>query len=109
MTKQLELVHGTGNVFHDLGHPNADIEQMKSIIAAQIIATLDDRGLSVRAAQDVTGFTAADFSRIRRAKLDRFTIDRLVAILNRLDRRVEVSVSLQSRRKTATSPAPAAR
>ena len=109
MTKQLELVHGSGNVFDDLGHPNADVEQMKSILAAQIIATLDDRRLSVRAAQDLTGITAADFSRIRRAKLDRFTIDRLVMVLNRLDRRVEVSVSVQSRRKAGGSPAPAVR
>ncbi len=109
MTKRLELVHGSGNVFRDLGHPNADVEQMKSILAAQIIATLDDRSLSVRAAQDLTGVTAADFSRIRRVKLDRFTIDRLVMILNRLDRRVEVRVSVQSRRKAAASPAASVR
>ena len=37
---------------------------------------LDDRHLTVRAAAELTGTAAADFSRIRRAKLDRFTIDR---------------------------------
>jgi predicted XRE-type DNA-binding protein len=76
MTDKLELGHGSGNVFRDLGRPHADVEQMKAILAAQIIKVLDDRDLTVRAAQDVTGFAAADFSRIRRAKLDRFTIDR---------------------------------
>src|SRR5262245_508337 len=109
MAKQLELVHGSGNVFRDTGHPNADVEQMKSILAAQIIAALDDRRLGVRAAQDLTGVTAADISRIRRAKLDRFTIDRLVTILTRLDRRVEVSVNVQSRRRAGASPAPVVR
>ena len=109
MTKALALVHGSGNVFRDLGNANPDVEQMKSILAAQIIVTLDDRKLSVRAAEDATGIAAADFSRIRRVKLDRFTIDRLVTILNRLDRRVEVSVSKAPRRKAGASPAAATR
>ncbi len=90
--RKLELVHGSGNVFRDLGRPNADVEQIKAILAAQIIIALEARKLTVRAAKELTGIAAADFSRIRRMKLDRFTIDRLVAILNKLDRRVSVSV-----------------
>ena len=109
MTKALELVHGSGNVFRDLGNVDPDVEQMKSILAAQIIVALDDRKLSVRAAEDATGIAAADFSRIRRVKLDRFTIDRLVAVLNRLDRRVAVTVSRAPRRKTGLSSTAAAR
>ena len=42
---------------------------------------------------------AADFSRIRQVKLDRFTIDRLMAILSKLDRRVDVSVETKPRPK----------
>lgn len=38
----------------------------------------------------------ADISRIRKADLDRFTIDHLVRILNRLDRRVEVRLEFRS-------------
>ncbi|OFX03739.1 MAG: XRE family transcriptional regulator [Alphaproteobacteria bacterium RIFCSPHIGHO2_12_FULL_66_14] len=100
MRKKLELVHGSGNVFRDLGHPNADVEQIKAILAAQIIIALDARKLTVRAAKELTGVAAADFSRIRRVKLDRFTIDRLVAILNKLDRRVNVSVSVRRSHKS---------
>ncbi|MGN6486224.1 MAG: helix-turn-helix domain-containing protein [Devosia sp.] len=87
-----ELVHGSGNVFADFGHPNAEVEQLKAILAARIIRVLDTRGLTVRAAEELTGTAAADFSRIRRVKLDRFTIDRLMLILSRLDQRVEVEV-----------------
>ena len=99
MKKKLDLVHGSGNVFRDLGRPDADVEQIKATLAAQIIIALDARKLTVRAAKDLTGIAAADFSRIRRAKLDRFTIDRLVATLNKLDRRVNVSVSVRRRGK----------
>ncbi|MCX7361180.1 MAG: helix-turn-helix transcriptional regulator [Alphaproteobacteria bacterium] len=109
MTKKLELVRGSGNVFRDFGDPNPDVEQMKSILAAQIIITLDGRKLSIREAEGITGITAADFSRIRRVKLDRFTIDRLVTILNKLDRRVDVRVSAAPRLKVGTSLAPAVR
>lgn len=109
MRKKLELVHGSGNVFRDLGHPNADVEQIKAILAAQIIIALDARKLTVRAAQELTGIAAADFSRIRRVKLDRFTIDRLVAILNKLDRRVNVSVSVRRGVKTGSIAAIATR
>ena len=86
-----EVVRGSGNVFRDLGRKNADVEQFKAILAAEIIKVLDEDSLSVRAAHDRTGVAAADFSRIRNADLGRFTLDRLMSILNRLGSRVEVS------------------
>jgi predicted XRE-type DNA-binding protein len=89
-----EIVRGSGNVFRDFGYPNADAEQLKALLAAQIITVLDERNLSVRAAGIATGFAAADFSRIRQVKLDRFTIDRLMAILYKLGRRVEVRITV---------------
>src|SRR6266436_5790333 len=91
MSDKLEIVRGSGNVFRDFGRPNADAEQLRALLAAEIIKTLDERRLTVRAAGEKTGIAAADFSRIRQVKLDRFTIDRLMAILGKLDRRVDVS------------------
>ena len=90
--EKIEVVRGTGNVFRDLGHKNADLEQFKSILAAEIIKILDREQLTVRAAHDRTGIAAADFSRIRNADLRRFTVDRLMSILNRLGSRVEVRI-----------------
>lgn len=92
MRDELELVRGSGNVFADFGRPNPDAEQLKAILAAHIIRVLDARGLTVRAAQELTGTAAADFSRIRRVKLDRFTIDRLMGVLAKLAQRVEAEV-----------------
>lgn len=96
MNDEIEIVRGTGNVFRDFGHANADAEQLKAILAAQIIRVLDMRDLSTRRAGELTGIAAADFSRIRRAKLERFTIDRLMTILNRFDQRVQVKVEFQT-------------
>ncbi len=101
MTGDIEIVKGSGNVFRDLGHENADLEQLKSILAAKIIGVLEDRELSVRAAHAITGIAAADFSRIRNAQLDRFTVDRLMTILNRFDQHVKVQVSVRPFAKLA--------
>ena len=93
--EKLEAVRGSGNVFHDLGRKNADGEQLKAILAAEIVKALDRESMSVRAAHDRTGVAAADFSRIRNADLARFTLDRLMSILNRLGSRVEVKIRVR--------------
>jgi len=99
MNDGIEVVRGSGNVFRDLGLPDADREQLRALLAAEIIAVLDQEKLTVRAAEARTGVTAADFSRIRNAKLGRFTIDRLMGILARLGQDVEVSVRVQPQRE----------
>lgn len=86
---------GSGNVFRDLGQVNPDAEQFKSILAAEIIKVLDRERLTVRAAQERTGIAAADFSRIRNANLGRFTLDRLISILNRLGAGVDIKVRVR--------------
>src|SRR2546423_11188472 len=91
----LDVTRGSGTVFRDLGRANADIEQFKAILAAEIIKALDREGLSVRAAHARTGIAAADFSRVRNANLGRFTVDRLMAIMNRLGSRVEVKIKVR--------------
>jgi predicted XRE-type DNA-binding protein len=89
----IEIVRGSGNVYADLGDPDADTKLMKAQLAAEIIATLDRRKLTARGGEKLTGVTAADLSRIRNADLGRFTIDRLVRVLNALDRQVTIKVS----------------
>ena len=97
MSDDIEVVRGSGNVFADLGREDAEVLQLKALLAADIIKTLDERSLTVRRAEELTGIAAADFSRIRRAKLDRFTVDRLMAIVRRLGREIEVSVLFRPR------------
>jgi predicted XRE-type DNA-binding protein len=97
MNDENELVRGSGNVFRDLRHPDADREQLRALLAARIIGVLDERKLTVRAAQEMTGVAAADFSRIRSASLGRFTIDRLMTILAGLGQDVEVTVDVHPR------------
>jgi predicted XRE-type DNA-binding protein len=97
MNDDLELMRGSGNVFQDVGRANAGLEQARAILAAEIIRVLDERSLSSRAAEKVTGVAHSEFSRIRNAQLSRFTLDRMIAILGKLDQDIEVNLTFRSR------------
>lgn len=100
MTKEpIEVVRGSGNVYRDFGYPDADVRQTKALMAAQIIRILEEEGLSTREAEARSGVAHSEFARIRRVNLARFTIDRLMIILRRLGREVEVSVTIRPRGK----------
>jgi len=101
MSDDNEIIRGSGNIFRDLDLPDADREQLRALLAAQIIGVLDERKLTVGAAHEITGVAAADFSRIRNANLGRFTIDRLMMILSGLGQEVEVSVNVHPRQTAA--------
>lgn len=92
-----ERIEGSGNVFRDLGDPDADLKQAKAVLAARIIAVLDKCGLSTRKAAGLSGFAAADLSRIRNANLGRFTLDRLMKILAILDGSLRVTLHVAER------------
>lgn len=94
----LELVRGSGNVYRDFERPNAGLEQARAITAAKIIRVLDERKLSTRDAEKLTGVSHSEFSRIRNTQLGRFTLDRMIAILGKLDENIEVSVTFKVRK-----------
>ncbi|MGO8756986.1 MAG: helix-turn-helix domain-containing protein [Terracidiphilus sp.] len=96
-SEKIELVRGSGNVFRDLGHPSPDVAQLKAVLAAEIVKMLDRKRLTVRAAHAQTGIAAADFSRLRNADLGRFTLDRLLTILQRLGSQVEVRIKVRAK------------
>jgi predicted XRE-type DNA-binding protein len=93
MSNELELVQSSDNPFRDAGLPEADTELMKADLASGILRILRQRELSGVEAARLAEVTEADISRIRRAALNRFSIDRLVRIPNRLDQGTRVRVS----------------
>ena len=102
--EQLETVRGSGNIYQDFSIPDADVRQLKAILAAGIIKTLDRKGLSVRKAQGLTGIDAGDFSRVRNADFRRISVERLMTMINGLGSRIEVAVKL---RRAAGAEGPA--
>ncbi len=91
MNEEIEIVRGSDNVFRGLGLPNAETLHLKAKLAAKIIAALNEKKMKGQKAAETLKMSEADISRIRNADLKRFTIDRLVEVLNRLSLQVEIS------------------
>jgi predicted XRE-type DNA-binding protein len=102
--EELELVRGSDNPFRDVGLSDADTKLMKADLASGILRILRERDLNGAKAAELARVTEADISRIRNADLNRFTIDRLVKIVNRLDRHIEVSVTMRPRCEDTFEP-----
>ncbi len=98
-----KLIKGTGNVFRDFGDPHASMKQAKAILAARIIAVLDERVLTVFTVEEMTGYTATEISSIRNADLERFTLDRLQKMLAALAGHIRFTGNVDVRRAGETS------
>jgi predicted XRE-type DNA-binding protein len=105
VSDEIELVRGSDNPFRDAGLADPDTKLMKADLAASILRILRERGLTGAEAARLAEATEADISRIRRADLDRFTIDRLVKLHNRLDRGTRIRVDFARPRENAPAPA----
>ena len=97
---------GSSNIYRDFDRPNADLEQARAILAAKIIHVLDARKLSTRDAEKLTGVAHSEFSRIRNAQLRRFTLDRMIAILGKLDENIEVNLTFKTRHGSSSHLTP---
>lgn len=93
--EDFEIIRGSGNVYRDLGEPDADVKQTKALLAAAIIRSLRVQGLTNVQAAKKTGFNRTEFSRIKEPDLKRFTIDQLMKILNKLDPEIECKMEFK--------------
>ncbi len=91
----LELIRGSGNIYRDFNVADADVRQLKAILAAEIIKALDRGELSVRKAQGLTGIDAGDFSRVRNADFRRISVERLMMMISGLGSRVDVKIKVR--------------
>jgi predicted XRE-type DNA-binding protein len=82
----------SGNVFADLGVPDAGIALAKANLAHRICTVIADRKLTQTKAAEALGLTQPKVSDLVRGKLDGFSVDRLFKLLNKLGQEVTISV-----------------
>ena len=83
----------SGNVFEDLGFPDAEARLAKSELAYQIASTLTRRHLTQQQAAGVLGISQPKVSDLVRGKLAGFSMERLFKLLRALDYDVRISVT----------------
>ncbi len=86
------VVHGTANIFADLGFPNPEEHMAKAQLAVQIIDEIRRRDLNQTEAAEILGIDQPKVSALMRGQLKNFSLDRLCRFLNHLDKDVDIVV-----------------
>jgi predicted XRE-type DNA-binding protein len=105
MSKDRKVTVSSGNVFADLGFANPEEELLKAKLVREIRSIIKRRKLTQTKAADVLGLKQPDVSALVTGRVGKFSIDRLVRCLDRLDYRVDVVVRQKSRRTTSRAVA----
>lgn len=91
---------GPQSAFHVLGYADADARVMKNELVFAIRDRLDARKVtSQKEAAELIGWATSDTSLLLRGITNRFTVERIMQALNRLDPTVRVSITVESERE----------
>ncbi|ESX08183.1 hypothetical protein X766_34400 [Mesorhizobium sp. LSJC255A00] len=105
MTEDITAEVSSGNVFADLGFDNPEEELLKAKLAREIRAIIKRRRLTQAKSAELLGMKQPDVSAIVTGRTGKFSIDRLVRCLGRLDYKVDVVVRHKPRRSTRAEAA----
>jgi predicted XRE-type DNA-binding protein len=86
------IERSSGNVFADLGRPEADIHRAKAELASRIDEIIRRRHLTQAAAARLLGLSQPDISRLLRGQFRDYSVERLMRLLMMLGRDVDISI-----------------
>ena len=86
----MKIERGIGNVFADLGHPNAEAHLLKAELVARIDKIIRQRGLKQVEAAKLLRLSQPDVSRLLRGSFREYSVERLLRLLTALGRDVEI-------------------
>ena len=92
---------GSGNVFKDLGLPNAEEHLVKAQLVFKIDTILKKRHLKQVEAAALFGVRQPDVSKMLRGDFRQFSVERLLRFLVALDQDVQIVVKPHHDRKNA--------
>src|SRR3989338_7749405 len=92
MTRKYKIEMGSGNIFADLGLPDAETHFLKAQIVSEIYRLTQKRKLTQAQAGACMGISQPEVSRLFKGNFREYSIDRLMAFLTAFDRDVEIVV-----------------
>jgi predicted XRE-type DNA-binding protein len=87
-----DITEGGGNVFADLGLPDAVDRQTKTRLAMAVNAILKGRRLKQAQAAEILGIPQPKVSALVNYRLDHFSVEKLMSFLNALNQDVEIVI-----------------
>ena len=97
MNDTILVEESSGNVFADLGYPNAEEALAKARLAQRIAAVLEQKRLTQVQAAKLLGIDQPKVSKLRRGQLREFSTERLLRFLTALDQDVEIVIKRKPR------------
>ena len=88
--KQVEVHESSGNIFADLGLPDADTHFLKAQIVAELSRLTNERNLTQAKAGLLMGVSQPEVSRLFKGNFREYSIERLMTFLTAFDRDVEI-------------------
>jgi len=95
--KDVGVIESSGNVFADMGLPDAEGELTKAQLASHIRETIRRRRLTQIAAADLMGVDQPKVSALLNGRLANFSAERLMKFLAALGQDVEIKVRAKPR------------
>ena len=92
MSEGPEYTTGSGNVFRDLGFPDADELLVKAELALEISRIIEHRDLTQAQAAELLGVDQPKVSALVRGRLDGFSLERLYRFLNSLGLDIQITL-----------------
>ncbi len=83
---------GGGNVFEDIGVPNADEHVIKAQLVFKIDTIIKNRRLTQQEMADLIGVRQPDVSKMLRGEFRQFSVERLLRFLVKLNHDVDIVV-----------------
>jgi predicted XRE-type DNA-binding protein len=99
MKSKIKVTKSSGNVFADIGIPNADEHLIKAEIVLGIAARIKAKGLTQAQAAKVMGLSQPDVSKLLRGNLADYTLDRLFSFLRTLGNDIRIQIVPAKNRK----------
>ena len=91
-TEETRIERGSGNVFADLGHPEAEVHLLKAELVTSIDRIIRRRKLKQVEAAKLLGLSQPDVSRLLRGDFRDYSVERLLRLLTALGRDVEIII-----------------
>jgi predicted XRE-type DNA-binding protein len=100
MTKPVEFEKSSGNVFADIGLPDASDHLVKAKLVFKIDALMQERNLKQSEAAALLGVKQPDISKMLHGDFRQFSVERLMRFLVALGQDVEIVVKPHRSSKT---------
>ena len=83
-TEKEKIERGSGNIFADLGRPNAEAHLLKAQLVTRIERIIRQRKLKQVKAAALLGLSQPDVSRLLRGNFRKYSVQRLLRLLTAL-------------------------